>query len=231
MNLSQLRSIIRKSVNRQLKEAAQKLFAPKNLSDFRQSLASALEQSGAPADLVDELSDVGYEGGGIFAAVFDAWQNISSEMQSETPAKQGEVYLEVAPGYIRDLIIDIVEAYQDPMNYEPGRRVKKLNAVDLANKVTAVMFPSSKKSPVDMKARELKDMLGLVTDIVEMCGGSRVQVKGNTVTYSPSDQAAFDSQLPVETKKAGLKKTGPDTYFDDITGLTATFGAGTVTVS
>ena len=231
MTLNELKSIIRKTVKQQLKEASQKLSSPKNLSDFRLALSHALEQAGAPADLVDEVSDVGYEGGGVFEAVFSTWRNIEAEMQSESPDKRGDVYLEIAPYYIHDLIIDLAAAYQDPMNYEPGRRVKKLNTEDLANKVKAAMFPVMKKSPADMKSREMRDMLGLVTDMVTEAGGRVVSQTENSVKFNAVDDEAFRLDLPVQAKLAGLKPSGPGSWTDDITGLTVTFGANTATVS
>lgn len=183
MDVNELRSMIRSSLRRQLKETRQKLSTPKNLSDFRLALSAALEKAGAPADLVDQVSDVGYEGGGVFEAVFGTWRNIWAEMQAEEPDMQGDVYLEVAPEYVHDLVVDLAHEYQNPMNYEPGRRVKKINTADLAKKLKAAMFPVVKKSAADMKARELRDMMGLVTDMVTEAGGSIISTTSDSVKF------------------------------------------------
>lgn len=229
MDTKELRSMIRSSLKRQIKEAKQKLTSPKSLSDFRAAVANAMRTAGAPTDLVDEVGDVGYEGGGVFEAIWNTWQNIEAEIQYAKGPEKDQVYRDVAPGYVHDMVLDIIDAYQNAYNYEPGRKPSKLNGARLAADFVAAMFPPSQRAPEMKFDRKMKDMVNLVTDILGEAGADDVSVSGSSITYSGSP--AVEAAIKREAPKAGLKSSGSGTWLDDLTGLSVTFDNGTVTIS
>ena len=134
ITVKQLKSIIAEAV--QLSEVATKV--PTNFSEFRKLLGTALRASGAPEDLVEEVEDVGYEGGGVAAAIADGWNNIEYEFDMIRRDRDGnaeEQQHEVIANYVHDIVIDVVDAYKNSMNYEPGRKSGKLDAKTLAQRV------------------------------------------------------------------------------------------------
>ena len=231
MELKELRKIIRTYLQTQLKEAAAApKKAPKNLSTFRSRLADALSQVGAPDDLVDEVNDVDLQGGEIFETIYSAWENIKAELQDLKASERDAEYPSLASSYVHDMVLDIVGAYSDSMNYEPGRRVPRLDAAGLATATVSAMFPVKKKTPDQMKARARKDLLDLVTDVLTQSGAAvgAPDYAAGTISYGSYDARKF----PGEIKKSGLKAASGqvNTYVDDITGLTVTFGPSSATI-
>lgn len=230
MTLNELRSVVRKTISLQLKEARQKMSTPKSLSDFRLALSRALEKAGAPADLVEEVADTGYEGGGVFSVISATWDNISAELTSLSETERQTEYAEIGPSYAHDVVLDIAYEYKNNFNYEPGRRPARFDELDLANKVKSIMFPAKKKTPREKSERELSDMMGLVTDMVTESGGRIVSTASNSVKFSAPDTEAFELNLPTQAKLAGLRQVGPQTWYDEITKLRVTFGLDTAVV-
>lgn len=238
MTLNELRLIIRKTVASQLAEAKQKSSTPRSLSDFRTAVATALKKVDAPKDFVDEVADVGNEGGGVFQAIWDTWRNLEAEMQYLPAEEAAAVYRDEAPGYVHDMVLDMVDAYQNAYNYEPGRKPSKIDGAKIAVRLEAAMFPPPKRSPAEKKARELKDMADLVFDTLEMSKGAVSNIKttsSNKVTYDVM-RSDYLEAIAKSARKGGLKPVEDESdyvsseWIDDITGLTVHFGDGVATI-
>ena len=141
MDIKELRRIIRSSVRRHINESLGKLTSvPKTLNDFRSLLAAAMRASGAPDELVDEVADADLQGGGVFGAIWDAWQNIESEMRGvRDPAELAELWQSSMDYYIHDCVIDMMDEWNNPMNYPPGHKPERVDSAALAKEVVATL--------------------------------------------------------------------------------------------
>lgn len=241
MKLQDLRRLIKEEVEQVLDEAEKaKKGPPTSFGGFRKQLAAALKKAKAPAALVSEVGDTDNEGGGVASVCWSAWRNIEMELKDEG-ANAAAAWPDLVGFYVHDCVIDMMDEFKNPMNYGPGAKKgeKPVDAAALASAVVAVMAPVKKKTPEEMKKRELSDMLGLVTDILEDpdLGGAITNVqwdRGNpSVKYSIMRSDYLELIDPVATKKAGLKATSDElngTYVDDDTGLKVTFGDGVAVI-
>jgi len=246
MNREQIRAVIREEIEKRsqlLIEAPATGGPPQNFAEFRMLVADALKTATAPLDLVDEVEDLGYEGGGIPGPIFDTWEYINSELQDLAPGEDASMlWPDVAVDYVHDMVLDIVREYENPMNYPPGhhRGKKKLDAKRLAQRASEYFagLNGQEKSPEDHKARELRDMLGLVTDVLEMSKVAKnITQQGNRVTFEAKGDD-YLWQIFERAQEAGLeadKFYGDDalevTFRDQLTGLKVTFGDGFATIS
>lgn len=251
MNINTIRSIIRKTVRKQLKEAAEAAAGPpKTFKDFRVLVGSLMSDAGAPEELVEEINDVGLEGGGVAEVLWSTWNDFSSDiwappapgsshsLQSNdfsSDIEEDGDWKETLSFYASDMVLDIVDAFSNTMNYEPGRRVPHIDGKMLADDVLGALT-SSGSGDGNTPDRALRDMAGLVTDILEQCGcAENVKWDGkNTVSYSILGDV-FQFYTAVEeaaTGPAGLTlEDKTDTYRDTITGLSVTFSDGIATIS
>jgi len=213
MTLNELRRMIRASVKRQIAEAAKAAASPPDsFMKFRNVFSAALTAAGAPEDHVDEASDTSYEGGPVFGAMWDAWSNIESEMRGiKDPVDRRDEWLSMVEYYVHDAVLDMVGGFLNPMNYEPGRRVKKIDAGALAKKVVAVMkggeVTAAPPSPTDKMAvasaikKDLESEGSKVT--IEELSKTSVNVR----VLVPSKQLAMLDQIALYCDEV-MKKLG-----------------------
>lgn len=141
MDINEVRKMVRRSLKTQIKEALSHLTGPpKTLNDFRKVLASALSGAGAPTELVEEVSYLDMQGGGVFGAIWSAWENIETELRGLKGPELKDAWIECIEFYVHDCVIDMMDEWKNPMNYEPGRRVEALDSSRLAKDVVSVML-------------------------------------------------------------------------------------------
>lgn len=150
MNEESLRRLIREEVEAALDEADKKSKAPpKTFADFRKLVGAAAKKAKAPKDFVEEIVDVGVEGGGVPEALWGAWRNVELELKDQSdPTDQWETLAY----YVHDAIIDAVGEYENAWNYAPGAKKgqKPVDASALAKAVqdaVAAMGPQRPKAP------------------------------------------------------------------------------------
>lgn len=240
MKLQDLRKLIKEEVESVLDEADKaKKGPPKSFGEFRKQLAAALKKAKAPAALVSEVGDTDDEGGGVASVCFSAWRNIEMELKDEG-ANAAAAWPDLVGYYVHDCVIDMLDEFKNPMNYAPGAKKgeKPVDAAALAQAVVAAMAPVKKKSPEEMKKRELLDMANLVIDVLEATDGAVTNVqwdgKSPRVTYKIM-MSDYLEQIGFNAPKAGFKPMGPEdeaaaTWVDDITGLKVTFGDGVAVI-
>ena len=141
MDTKTLKRMIRHSVRKQLAEmAAAASSPPTDFASFRRLMARAMEAAGAPEDLVAELAEIDVEGGGVAQVAYDAWQNISSEIDGETdPRELRNIWQDISEYYVHDAVIDMVDEYSNAWNYAPGHRPAKVDSKALAVATAAEM--------------------------------------------------------------------------------------------
>lgn len=241
MNEESLRKLIREEVEQALDEADKKAKGPPaTFAEFRKLLAAALKKAKAPAALVAEVGDTDDEGGGVPSALYRAWENIRLELK-DAGANAAKEWPDLVGYYVHDAVIDMMDEFDNPMNYAPGAKKgqKPVDAAALAKAVVAAMATKPKVDPAEKKRRELSDMLGLVTDILEDPSSGVAKVNWDRgvprVTYQVMRSDYLELIGDIATTKAGLKPVGPEsepteTYVDDITGLKVTFGDGVAVI-
>jgi hypothetical protein len=197
MTLNELRQMIRVSVKRQIAEAAKSSTSPPDtFTKFRNVFSTALKAAGAPEDLVDEASDTSYEGGPVFGAMWDAWSNIESEMRGiKNPVDRRDEWLGMVEYYVHDAVLDMVGGFLDPMNYEPGRRVKKIDAPALAKKVVAVM----KGEKVSAAPPSPTDKMAVASAIKK-----DLESEGSKVTVEEMSKTSVNVRVLVPSKKRAM---------------------------
>ena len=165
MNEESLRKLIREEVEQALDEAdAAAKKPPQTFEEFRKAIGNAVKQAGGPPDLVDEIMDVGYEGGGVAGALGSAWDDMQYEYKdikkSVTPEAQDSEMWEAFAYSSHDAVLNMVDAYQNAWNYEPGRKAARFDASDLAQRVQKILT-GAKMKKADKGA--LKKMSGDVS--------------------------------------------------------------------
>jgi hypothetical protein len=239
MKYAALRELIREEVRRLALHEAKKAEAPPStFASFRKRVAAGLKKANAPAALVDEADDINDEGGGVVAALWDAWRDIEVELK-DAGADKAEVWRDCIEMYIHDAVINMADEFRNPMNHALGSKkgAKPIDSAALAKAVVVAMLPVTKKLTADeIRARELSDMLGLVTDILENVEGAVANIdwKGGrpTVTYDVLRSDYLDFIHKTVTTETSLKPVDgeDDTYFDKFTGLMVHFGDGVATI-
>jgi hypothetical protein len=144
MKLSDLRKLIKEEIEQALDEAeGAGKSAPKTFEEFRKAIGAAAKQAGAPEDFVDEILDVGYEGGGVASALGSGWNNYSYELRDiKDPAELWDTFIY----YAHDAIVDAVGEYTNAWNYAPGRKAGgRFDAGDLAGRVEKILSGAKMK--------------------------------------------------------------------------------------
>lgn len=180
MDVRELKHVIRETVRIQIREAKKKASAmPKKFPDFRKKIASALKSAGAPKPLVDEVADVGYEGGGVVNALWSVWSDIEAELRD---GDEDLTLVDFALD-IHDAVLDMLSEYGNSMNYEPGRKTKKM-------------------SPSEMKALAVavRDIIGAASQKSAKASGSAA--KG---AEPPTDKSDAADKITKILKKEGAK--------------------------
>lgn len=164
MNEESLRKLIREEIEQALDEAdAAAKKPPQTFEEFRKAIGAAVKQAGGPPDLVDEIEDVGYEGGGVAGALGSTWHNLEYEYRDAKklpPEEQEAEMWDVYTYYVHDAVLDMADAYQNAWNYEPGRKAARFDAADLAQRVQKIVS-GAKLKRADKGA--LKKMKGDIT--------------------------------------------------------------------
>jgi len=150
MDLKQLRKIIKEEVERALGEAGPKHVGkplPETTDEFIQMVVEALKAVNAPEDFVNNASDedsfLSFR-----SDLVQTWNNIERELD----AAMGEEGLDLRTSdprevwsligaHLRDVVIEAVSAYNNPANFEPGHKAKKLNPEALADAVEKHVNP------------------------------------------------------------------------------------------
>lgn len=91
-------------------------------TEFRQGLGELLKLAGAPEELVFEITDLTYEGGGVVSAAWRSWEAIEDLIAEGKETGEGAPRWEELDGLVYDVVQDMVIEFNDPMNYPPGRR-------------------------------------------------------------------------------------------------------------
>jgi hypothetical protein len=165
MNEESLRRLIREEIEHALDEAdAAAKKPPQTFEEFRNVIGDAVKQAGGPEDLVDEILDVDYEGGGVAGVLGSAWHNLEYEYRDIKRLPHGEQEAEMWDVFmysVHDAVIDMADAYRNAWNYEPGRKAGgRFDAVDLAQRVQKIVSGAKLKRS-DTGA--LKKMKGDIT--------------------------------------------------------------------
>ena len=200
MNLESLRKLIKEEVEKQLDEADKASKSPpKTLGDFRKMVGAACKKAKAPKDFVEEILDVGNEGGGIPAALYDAFRNVELELKDSKmePTEQWET----VAYYVHDAIIDAASEYSNAWNYGPGRKATKFDPAALAqavqDQIEKMGPPRPKRAPPNVpdtvKAKTVADIIAddLRTEGGEVkSSGDDLEATVSLKTDSPVDQVA-----------------------------------------
>jgi hypothetical protein len=115
MNVKQLRSIIRASINKQVSEYADALRSPpSSFSTFRHRLIDCLEAAEAPAGLIKEIRTFKKSDGAVFECIWNCWADIENEMKTaKTVVKKNDLWKEVIDFYLRTPLFSLLEEYRD----------------------------------------------------------------------------------------------------------------------
>lgn len=215
MNLESLRKLIKEEVEGALDEADKASQGPpKTFADFRKRMGVALKKAGADPALVGEVNDTGYEGGGVFSALWRAWEGIEMELK-DAGDEASEVWKDMVEYYVHDAVIDMMDEYGNPMNYEPGHKTGKLDSPALAKATVAAMLGNQvakvKPAPEGGKAMipALKQAVKLVASVVG--GVAKVRsISGNLKSkYSPYQTIRFNGDpAAVAEALTGLEAQG-----------------------
>jgi hypothetical protein len=207
---------------------------PSTFQEFRRRVASALKRAKAPAELVDEISDVSNEGGGTFTPLWKAWDEISHDMQGAKDLKKE--WEDAARYYVYDAVIDMLDAYGDPMNYAPGHRAKRVDAQTLAQAVvdTLVGETRSIKMPTNhVWAKNVDTAMNAVAALEATGAVANVDWdKKDVITFIPTRhdyQELFDAEavdsgffVPVNDDLGSGFSSG---WRDPVTGLVVSFAS------
>lgn len=114
-----------------------------SFNEFRTLVADAMQRAGAPADLVDEMGDLSVSSPGA-SALHHAWEESSYEWkavksQGLSPEEERFELFNTISGFMPDAMFDIVDAYQNGMNYPPGHRPEHIDPQELGKRVQDVM--------------------------------------------------------------------------------------------
>jgi hypothetical protein len=109
MDLKTIKKLIRRSVDRQLSEAAARISSPpEDFFTFRVRFGRALKTAGAPADLVSEASKDIHEGP-VFEAMWTAWSGIESETRGLCTKERIDAWPDLVEFYVREAVAAMSE--------------------------------------------------------------------------------------------------------------------------
>ena len=183
MKKSELVQMIREEVATVVANLTEAAAAPpKSFSEFRKAFAAALDQAGAPDDIIDEARDEDYEGGPVFGAIYEAWTNIEAEMRDvRDPEERQDTWLDMVEFYVHDAVLDMASGYRNAMNYAPGHKPAKFEPKALAKAVVAVMTGSGAAAPIKKAPKTLAEVVKAVREAMRL--------EGTKVTCSPTPDA------------------------------------------
>jgi hypothetical protein len=141
MTKSQLQELIRNSLNKQIKETIEKAQnPPTTFFEFRKAIAKLFAAANAPEPLISEVADVDHECAGVASALYRCWVNIDEELKHvKTLDESKQSWNEISEYYIRDLIVDVINEFNDSENYATNRRAQKIDVDSLTNEVISMM--------------------------------------------------------------------------------------------
>jgi hypothetical protein len=213
MKLENLRKLIREEIEGALDEADKAAKGPpKTFADFRKRMGAALKKVGADPALVGEVNDMGYEGGGVFSALWRAWEGIEMELK-DAGEESGEVWKDMVEYYVHDAVIDMMDEYGNPMNYEPGHKPGKVDAPALAkatvdamlgNQVTKVKPPAADQAQaripaVKRLAKQVAELLAPVVKVTSVSGNLKAKYSPyQTIRFKGDPKAALAAIMSLE---------------------------------
>lgn len=120
MNLRQLRSIIRASINLKISEHEDALRSPPTtFSTFRYRLVKCLEAAEAPSDLINEIRSLKKDDGAVFESLWNCWCDIENEMKSANAVlKKNQRWKETVDFYLRSPLYNLLQEYRDFDSYK-----------------------------------------------------------------------------------------------------------------
>jgi len=203
MTPTSLKRLISRSVKKQINEAVKAAGkAPKSFDSFRRMFTNALAAAKAPADLVAEVGDLGYEGGGPFGVLWEAWTNIEVELQHiKDPKELEDTWHELIEYYVHDAVTDMLPEYNNPMNYEPGHKAQKIDARKLAADVVEAMKSGAKPKKPAAKKNKYPIDVGDIVDAIEaeiILDGLKVDV-GDVDEYNDVVMTVTGQERPEST--------------------------------
>lgn len=117
---------------------------PETYRDYRKAIVQGLKLAGAPEDLVEEANDFGDEGSAVFSAIWNGWLMLEYahkdvESLGGPSDYQQEALEDQFTDAVYETVLNMASAYNNSMNYGPGRKTPRLNGNDLADAVLSAL--------------------------------------------------------------------------------------------
>jgi hypothetical protein len=134
MDLKELKSIIRASIKKKLREIAVSSRNPiTDFAEFKREFSLALENLGAPETLVLEIQK--NVPGHAFDSLYEAWQGIQVELSYVPAAQRINVWNDAVEHYVRKAVLDMASVHMNPssqsvcydgLEYDPAELSEKV---------------------------------------------------------------------------------------------------------
>ncbi len=110
MTSSELRKIIRESIESKINEISLKVDAPPdNFSDFRWIFSKALDEAGAPRNIIAEAYENEHVDSELFETMHMSWTHIRNEMKNiHDPDERQNVWDIIKEFYIQDAVDSVL---------------------------------------------------------------------------------------------------------------------------
>ena len=129
----------KKIVDSYIKHLKDGLKIPDNPAAFRKILYKAIKNTSAPKGLIEEIGDFGYEGGGVWGAIYEVHNDMWDNRQEL--ARSTDLSYEVD-----NLVEEMVAAYLNSYNYAPGEgSSEKINKNALKSQLEKELVKLMKK--------------------------------------------------------------------------------------
>lgn len=108
------------------------------LTDYRLYLGQLMRNAGGPKDVIEEIEFLGYEGGGIFGAIWDSWTTVEHYIKTANDAtllqkrERTAILRDDIACLVHDTVIDIIDARNNWLNNAPGTPVLDIDVEALA---------------------------------------------------------------------------------------------------
>lgn len=174
MNEESLRKLIREEVETVLDETPRFRGGPqpppKGFREFRQMFAAGLEAAGAPHDIVSAASDLDYEGGDVFARIWDAWLEVEQSIpRGRFKTMEKEEWHDLVDYAVHDAAVaiaaDLIDGVVDPGEFArsvvdwfltgktTAQGVVALDADSVIKKIDSALKAAGVKTKIDTKGQ------------------------------------------------------------------------------
>lgn len=139
MDLEELKTIIRSSLKKKLKEIAINSRNPIiDFSQFKLEFSHALESSGAPESLVLEIQR--NTPGHAFDSLYEAWQGIQAELSYVPSAQRINVWNDAVEYYVRKAVLDMASVHMNPSSEPECYDGLEYDSAELSGKVVQALM-------------------------------------------------------------------------------------------